>query len=196
MKKIIEISGKAVPVEGDNIDTDIIIPARFMKVVTFDSLGEYPFYDQRKKGNHPFDDERYKGASILLVNKNFGCGSSREHAPQSLKRWEIKAIVGESFAAIFESNCRMLGLPAVRVDEKTIKELMDAAKQDPQPEFRIDLQRKTISLNSSEYHFDMPESTRQAFLEGSWDITNILLSNMEKIREKEKQLPYDFSVTE
>ena len=143
-RAIDEVHGHAIVVPGNDIDTDQIIPARFMKVVTFDGLGKYAFHDVRydEKGNeraHPFNDHRYHGASILVVNRNFGCGSSREHAPQALMRAGIQAIVGESFAEIFAGNCTAMGIPAVALSSEEISFLMDEIKRDPQMELALSL---------------------------------------------------------
>src|SRR5918993_4052204 len=134
--KITSVKGTAVRIRGNDIDTDRIIPARYLKEVTFARMGDYPFFDERydgsgKKKDHPFNDSEYKGASILFVNKNFGCGSSREHAPQALYRFGIKAIVGESFAAIFAGNCTMMGVPVVTVSAQEIQELMKSVEENP-----------------------------------------------------------------
>src|SRR6059058_4973495 len=145
--KITQVSGTAVPIRGNDIDTDRIIPARYLKEVTFARMGDYPFFDERfdasgRKKDHPFNDPEYQGASILFVNKNFGCGSSREHAPQALYRFGIQAIVGESFAAIFAGNCVMMGLPAVTVSSAEIEELMQSSEKNPQTVYAIDLVTK------------------------------------------------------
>ncbi|MGN6732176.1 MAG: 3-isopropylmalate dehydratase small subunit, partial [Candidatus Binatia bacterium] len=151
--KITRISGTAVPIRGNDIDTDRIIPARYLKEPTFARMGEYPFFDERfdtakKKKDHPFNDPEYEGASVLFVNKNFGCGSSREHAPQALYRFGIQAIVGESFAAIFAGNCTMMGLPTVTVGAKEIEQLMKSVEDNPRTEYTVDLEQKTISYGS------------------------------------------------
>src|SRR5438445_10078089 len=148
--KIMKIAGTAVPIRGNDIDTDRIIPARYLKEVTFARMGDYPFFDERfdpsgKKKDHAFNDPEYKDAAILFVNKNFGCGSSREHAPQALFRFGIKAIVGESFAAIFAGNCTMMGLPAVVVAAKDIEQHMKSVEDDPQTEYSVDLEEKPLS---------------------------------------------------
>ena len=145
--KITQVSGTAVPIRGNDIDTDRIIPARYLKEPTFARMGDYPFFDERfdaagKKKDHPFNDPEYRGASILFVNKNFGCGSSREHAPQALYRFGIKAIVGESFAAIFAGNCTMMGLPTVVVDAKEIAQLMKGVEDNPRTEYTVDLAKQ------------------------------------------------------
>lgn len=193
--KIIRVSGTAIPRRGNDIDTDRIIPARYMKEITFTRMGEYPFYDERfdlegKPKPHPFNDPRYKGASILLVNKNFGCGSSREHAPQALFRFGLRAIVGESFAAIFAGNCVMMGIPAVTVTEEKIEECMARVESQPQTVIALDLETKALTCGELEFPFDVPETFRRAMVDGLWDSTSLLLSNMGKVRETAGRLPY------
>jgi 3-isopropylmalate/(R)-2-methylmalate dehydratase small subunit len=148
--KITRVQGTAVPLRGNDIDTDRIIPARYLKEVTFARMGEYPFFDERydaagRKKDHPFNDPEYRGAAILFVNKNFGCGSSREHAPQALHRFGIKAIVGESFAAIFAGNCTMMGVPTVTVSAGEIQQLMKSVEENPRTQYTVDLESKTLS---------------------------------------------------
>src|SRR5881296_1824719 len=145
--KIAQVVGRAVAVRGNDIDTDRIIPARYLKEITFTRMGEYPFFDERfdssgKLKPHPFNDPHFKGASILFVNKNFGCGSSREHAPQALYRFGIHAIVGESFAAIFAGNCTIMGLPTVTVSAAEIDTLMKTVEGNPQTRFAVDIDKK------------------------------------------------------
>jgi 3-isopropylmalate/(R)-2-methylmalate dehydratase small subunit len=194
--KIIRVAGRAVPVRGNDIDTDRIVPARYLKEATFARMGEYPFFDERfdaagKPKPHPFNDDRFKGASILLVNKNFGCGSSREHAPQALHRFGIHAIVGESFAAIFAGNCVMLGIPAVTVGEREIEELMGLTESDPQARFTLDIEKKTLSYaGGKSLPVAIPETSRQALLEGSWDSTAMLRFNLSKVKAVAAKLPY------
>lgn len=193
--KIVKISGTAVPVRGNDIDTDRIIPARYLKEVTFARMGEYPFFDERfdasgKKKDHPFNDPEYRGASILFVNKNFGCGSSREHAPQALYRFGIRAIVGESFAAIFAGNCTMMGLPTVTVGEKEIATLMKSVEDHPRTEYTVDLENKTISYGDKKIPIDLPETYRTALTQGYWDSTALLRSNLEQVRRTAAKLPY------
>lgn len=193
--KIIHVSGRAIPVRGNDIDTDRIIPARYLKESTFSRMGEYPFYDERfdaagKPKPHPFNDPKYQGASILFVNKNFGCGSSREHAPQALFRFGIHAIVGESFAAIFAGNCVMMGVPTVTVASSEIKELMKVAESDPQIIFAVDLQAKTLSYAGRKISFDIPDSHRSALITGSWDSTSMLRANLDKVKRVAAKLPY------
>jgi 3-isopropylmalate/(R)-2-methylmalate dehydratase small subunit len=193
--KINKISGRAIPVRGNDIDTDRIIPARYLKEITFSRMGEFPFYDERfdstgNKKPHPFNDAKYDGASILFVNKNFGCGSSREHAPQALYRFGIKAIVGESFAAIFAGNCVAIGLPTVTVDPQQIENLMRAVESSPQAVFAIDLEAKTLVFGETRIPIDIPESHRKALTEGTWDSTSMLLGNLDKVKRTASRLPY------
>jgi 3-isopropylmalate/(R)-2-methylmalate dehydratase small subunit len=172
------ISGRAVPVRGNDIDTDRIIPARFLKCVVFDGLGENAFEDDRlglknEGKTHPFDDPRFAGAEILLVNKNFGCGSSREHAPQAIMRWGrgIKAIVGESFAEIFFGNCVALGIPCLVASEADIQKLQNAAEADPNATFTVDVEKLTVRAGDVSIPVVLPDGVRQQFLEGRWDST-------------------------
>ncbi len=189
------ISGRAIPVRGDDIDTDRIIPARYLKCITFDELGQYVFYDERfdEKGRpkeHPFNDERFKGAEILLVNRNFGCGSSREHAPQSIMRAGIKAIVGESFAEIFFGNCIQLGIPAVRLDHESIEELMAIVEKNPGTRVTVDIEKRIVRAGEKEYEVEIDESARNLFINGTWDTTSMLLSALDEIKATASKLPY------
>ncbi len=193
--KRILIRGRAVPVPGNDIDTDRIIPARYLKFVTFDSLGEYVFQDERfdESGiekDHPFNDKRYKGAEILLVNENFGCGSSREHAPQSLMRAGIRGIVGESFGEIFAGNCTALGIPTVELKHKEIESLMSAVTGNPDTEIELDLEKETVKTDNTAYTLTMPESYRRSLVSGAWDTTTALLANKDLVEKKLKELPY------
>jgi 3-isopropylmalate/(R)-2-methylmalate dehydratase small subunit len=193
--KITQVSGRAVPIRGNDIDTDRIIPARYLKEPTFARMGKYPFFDERfdssgKKKDHPFNDPEYKGASILFVNKNFGCGSSREHAPQALYRFGIKAVVGESFAAIFAGNCTMMGLPAVAVSTKEIEQLMKSVEDNPRTEYTVDLETKSISYGNQKIAIDLPETYRTALTKGFWDSTALLRANLEQVRKTAAKLPY------
>ncbi len=190
-----KIKGTAIPLHGDEIDTDRIIPARYLKCVTFEGIGRYAFFDERfdEEGNgkpHPFNDPRYRGASVLLTNKNFGCGSSREHAPQSLLDFGIKAFIGESFAEIFAGNCTALGLPAVTVSREDILDLMSRVEEDPALEIEIDMKEKKAVTPGKVYAFHLPESTHKAFLLGKWDSTDVLLANKTAIEKKAEALPY------
>ena len=193
--KIRQAGGTGIVREGDDIDTDQILPARFLKEITFARMGEFVFFDERydSVGNlreHPFNDARCAGASILFVNRNFGCGSSREHAPQGLMRWGIRAIVGESFAAIFENNCQMLGIPAVTVSEADITALMKSARDNPATTYFIDLETGAVTGGPEPFPFRLSDGARKALMEGAWDSTATLLMNREKIAIIRKSLPY------
>ncbi len=193
--KITQVVGTAVPVRGNDIDTDRIIPARYLKEVTFSRMGEFPFFDERfdaagKPKPHPFNDPKYKGASLLFVNKNFGCGSSREHAPQAILRFGIHAIVGESFAAIFAGNCVMLGIPAVMVSAGDIETLMKSVESGPNTSYTVDLTTKTISYQGGQIQFDLPGSHHNALMTGAWDSTAILRANLTQVKDLASRLPY------
>lgn len=195
MSEIVKITGTAVPMRGNDIDTDRIIPARYLKEVTFARMGEYPFFDERysadgKKKDHPFNDPEYSGASVLFVNKNFGCGSSREHAPQALNRFGIKVIVGESFAAIFAGNCTMMGVPTVTVGEKDIQQLMKSVEENPKTEYAINLESKTLVYGDVIIAIDLPETHRTALITGSWDSTALLRANLDQVKRTAAKLPY------
>ena len=189
--KITQIQGKCISLIGDDIDTDRIIPARFLKCVTFDSLGNSVFEDDRKtlNGKHPFDLEGNKGASILIVNSNFGCGSSREHAPQALMRWGIKAIIGESFAEIFYSNCIAIGIPCFTLSKKLIRNIQ---QYNVNKTFFLEINLKNSFAKSKDLKFtlNIQESSRKMFLSGEWDATSTLLENEHLIENKFNDLPY------
>ena len=189
--KISQINGQCVSLIGNDIDTDRIIPARFLKCVNFDSLGESVFEDDRKtlKGKHPFDLEKNKNATILIVNSNFGCGSSREHAPQALMRWGIKAIIGESFADIFYSNCIAIGVPCFTLSKKLIQEIQKYT--DNKFLFlKINLKNSFAQSKDLNFNLEIKESSKKMFLSGEWDATSTLLENENLIENKFKQLPY------
>jgi 3-isopropylmalate/(R)-2-methylmalate dehydratase small subunit len=177
---------------GDDIDTDRIIPARFMKEVTFDSVGEHAFEDDRAaaKGNHPLDDERYEGASILVVGRNFGCGSSREHAPQALMRFGFGAFVGGSFAEIFAGNCTALGLVCATLGEDDLENLMASVELDPEQTVRIDVEARTVTSRAGTVPAVIPDGTRVQLLEGTWDATGMLLEGADDVARTAVCLPY------
>ena len=185
------VMGKPLALFGDDIDTDRIIPARFLKCVSFDNLGQAVFADDRKNlnGNHPFDLEKNQGASILVVNSNFGCGSSREHAPQALIRWGIRAIIGESFAEIFYSNCIAIGIPCFTLPKKSIQDIQKYI--DNESLFlEIDLKNSLAKSKDLNFILEIKESSRKMFLPGEWDATSTLLENESLIENKFNQLPY------
>ena len=189
--KLSNIMGKSLALIGDDIDTDRIIPARFLKCVSFDHLGQAVFADDRKNlnGNHPFDLEKNQGASILVVNSNFGCGSSREHAPQALLRWGIRAIIGESFAEIFYGNCIAIGIPCFTLAEELIQKIQKY-KDDKFLFLEIDLKKSLAKSKYLNFNLEIKESSRKMFLSGEWDATSTLLENENLINNKFTQLPY------
>ncbi|WP_135807088.1 3-isopropylmalate dehydratase small subunit [Halorussus marinus] len=189
------VTGTGVPVRGNDIDTDQIIPARFLKVVTFDGLGQFVFQDVRftdddEPKDHPFNEDRFRDASILVVNANFGCGSSREHAPQALKRWGIDAIVGESFAEIFAGNCLALGVPTVTADQAEIEALQEFVDENPDAEIDVDVDDETVSYGDREIDATVDDAQRRALVEGVWDTTALMKSNAEAVAETAASLPY------
>ncbi len=195
MSKIKRIIGRAVPIIGDDIDTDRIIPARYLKEITFGKMGEYPFFDERfnadgSKKEHPFNQAEYQGASILIGNSNFGCGSSREHAPQALARWGIKAVVAESLAEIFAGNCTMIGVPTVTASSEDVAELQKLTSEDPSAELTLDLEEMVIKTGDREITVQMPDGRRKALTEGIWDSTSLLIENSDKVKETAARLPY------
>ena len=189
--KFSKINGKCISLIGDDIDTDRIIPARFLKCIDFDSLGKSVFDDDRKtlKGEHPFDLKDNKGASILIVNSNFGCGSSREHAPQALMRWGIKALIGESFADIFYSNCIAIGIPCFTLPKASIKEIQKYIDR-KNLILEIDLVKSIAKSNDLKFNLQIKETSKKMFLSGEWDATSKLLENENLIDNKFNQLPY------
>jgi len=190
--KVTRVDGRGCVLRGADIDTDRIIPARYLRCVTFDGLGEHAFEDDRNqaKGNHALDDDRFAGARILIVGRNFGCGSSREHAPQALMRWGFGAFVGESFAEIFFGNCVALGLPAVTLPRPELERLMDAVELDPSQELVLDLAAGTLTSRAGVQKVVMPDGARQQLLEGNWDATAVLLEARVAVAATAARLPY------
>ncbi|MFQ5696713.1 MAG: 3-isopropylmalate dehydratase small subunit [Myxococcota bacterium] len=188
-------SGRAIVVRGDDIDTDRIIPARFMKSVTFESIGEHAFEDARFTSDgtpkaHPFNEARFEAAEILVVNRNFGCGSSREHAPRALADWGIRGLIGESFAEIFFGNCVAMGIPAVVADHDAVAALMDSVELDPSQPVTIDLSTLRVTSRAGSIPVRMPEGARRQLVDGSWDAMRTLLGVRDEILEKAARLPY------
>ena len=192
MNQVKQISGKGIPVVGNDIDTDRIIPARFLRCVTFEGLGEQAFADDRTQagGQHPFDLPQYQGATILVVNGNFGCGSSREHAPQALSKWGIQAIVGESFAEIFFGNCVAIGIPCVTADPQTVQQLQAHLQDNSQVTTTVDLEALKVQCGEWSAAVQMSEGPRQMLLTGTWDNCGQLINYTDDIRKTADQLPY------
>ena len=191
------IRGRGVAVRGNDIDTDRIIPARFLRCVTFDGLGDHAFEDDRAGwsgpdggARHPFDREEFQGASILIVGANFGCGSSREHAPQSLKRWGIRGIVGVSYAEIFFGNCVSLGVPCLTLSAEQIERLQATVEAAPQLELELDLDARRVGCGDVELEAGLADGARRAFLSGVWDSTQLLLDEPEEVERVAAGLPY------
>lgn len=192
MSQVQQIAGRGIPVKGNDIDTDRIIPARFLRCVTFDGLGEQVFADDRQQtnGKHPFDQEGYQGAKVLVVNANFGCGSSREHAPQAIARWGIEAIIGESFAEIFFGNCVAIGVPCVTVSPEDAIQLQAAIAADPSLVVSVSLESMQATCGDLAVTIAMPEGARQSFIEGLWDSCGQLVDQAASVRETAAKLPY------
>jgi 3-isopropylmalate/(R)-2-methylmalate dehydratase small subunit len=195
LEKITRVAGRAVNVPGNDIDTDRIIPARFMKCVTFDGLGEYLFYDMRKNADgsdkpHPLNDPRFKGASILLSGMNFGCGSSREHAPQALQKYGIRAVIAEGFAEIFYGNSATLGMPCVTASRADIEQIAAAVQADPGVEVVIDLVNQKVLFAGKSIEGSIRESARDALVNGRWDPIGELIEGAGTAAQVAGQLPY------
>jgi 3-isopropylmalate/(R)-2-methylmalate dehydratase small subunit len=196
IERITRVAGRAVPVRGDNIDTDRIIPARFLRSVSFEGLEQGLFADDRAQADavrpqsHPISNPRFAGASVMLVNANFGCGSSREHAPQAIRRHGIRAIVGQSFSEIFFGNSVALGMPCVTVGAAEAEELMRRVEADPALEVAIDLEAMTVSAGDLRVSSALAAAAREAFLDGSWDATALLLDRYDDVERVASRLPY------
>jgi 3-isopropylmalate/(R)-2-methylmalate dehydratase small subunit len=190
-RKIDRIEGSALPLRGDNIDTDRIIPARFLKAITFDGLGEHVFEDDRAAmPDHPFSNPAYQQARIILANDNFGSGSSREHAPQALNRWGIEACVAESFSEIFRGNSLAIGLPCVTLSPTNMGRLMDLVERSPDTGLTLSLSDRSLTADGQRISIDVDDSVRDAFLAGTWDATGLLLDDFEVVRGVASRVPY------
>jgi 3-isopropylmalate/(R)-2-methylmalate dehydratase small subunit len=186
-----QVVGRGIPVAGNDIDTDRIIPARFLKEVTFESMGEHAFEDARKQNpEHPFNQPVYQGASVLVVNANFGCGSSREHAPQALMRWGIRAIVGESFGEIFFGNCTMLGIPCLLVSHADAVALQRAIERAPRELVTVDVEKQELRFGDRAIPARIPDGPRNQLVQGTWDSTAVLLEAGAAIETTARKLPY------
>ena len=195
LEKITQVTGRAVNVPGNDIDTDRIIPARFMKCVTFDGLGEYLFFDVRKNADgtdkpHPLNDPRFKGATILLSGSNFGCGSSREHAPQAIQKYGFKAVIAENFAEIFFGNSTGLGIPCVSATREDIAKIAAAVEKDPRTEVVIDLVKLEARFGGQAVKITQRESARDALVNGRWDPIGELLEGLPAVKQTAGQLAY------
>jgi 3-isopropylmalate/(R)-2-methylmalate dehydratase small subunit len=211
---ITEVAGTGVPIPGDDIDTDQILPARFMKEVTFDNMAEYLFYDARRDddggersdgsrassddesdgafNDHPLN--RFEGASIAVVNSNFGCGSSREHAPQAMMRWGIDGVVGESFAEIFRDNCKSLGIPAITASHEEVTALQEWIEANPDGEIEIDVEAEKVRYDGTTVEGHIDHAMKEALVDGIWDTTALMYSNLAKVERTAAALPYVESV--
>jgi 3-isopropylmalate/(R)-2-methylmalate dehydratase small subunit len=191
MSKITLVTGRGLPLRGDDLDTDRIMPARFLRAVTFEGLEQHLFEDDRAADpTHPFSDPRYAGAKVLVVNSNFGCGSSREHAPQGLARAGYKAIVGESFSEIFQGNSVMLGIPCFVADHDAIDALQSQLERAPETLIEADVAAGTVRAGDLTITAQLPPAARDAFTSGQWNPTAMLLDHFEAVRAVANRLPY------
>ena len=191
LRPVDRVEGTAIPLRGNNIDTDRIIPARFLKALTFDGLGAHVFEDDRRSmPGHPFANPAYAGASILLANENFGSGSSREHAPQALRRWGIGACIGQSFSEIFLGNATTIGLPCATAPARDIEALMTIAERDPGTRVAMSVGTLSVTAAGRTIALDIPPHLRDSLLTGQWDATGQLLSEFEDVRRVASRLPY------
>jgi 3-isopropylmalate/(R)-2-methylmalate dehydratase small subunit len=196
LAKITSVTGRAVNVPGNDIDTDRIIPARFMKCVTFDGLGEFLFHDVRKDPktgqvtNHPLNDARFSGATILLSGANFGCGSSREHAPQAIQKYGFKAVIAENFAEIFFGNSTTLGMPCVNASREDIAKIAAAVEKNPATEVTIDLAKLEVRFAGQSVKITLRESARDALVNGRWDAIGELIDGIPSVKVTAAKLPY------
>ena len=195
IEKIDHLSGRGLPLRGNDIDTDRIIPARFLRSVSFEGLEEHLFVDditqaRQQNAGHPMVDPRYAGASILVVNRNFGCGSSREHAPQALRRRGFRAVVGQSFSEIFFGNSVALGMPCLSAAQPDVERIQQAIEDHPETEISIDLAALQLRCGGVSAAISLPAAARESFLDGSWDATGILLDAADRVDATMQRLPY------
>ena len=195
LAKITQVAGRGVYVPGNDIDTDRIIPARFMKCVTFDGLGEFLFFDVRKNADgtdkpHPLNDPRFKGATVLLSGANFGCGSSREHAPQAIQKYGFRAVVAENFAEIFFGNCTTLGIPCASASREDIAKIAAAIEKDPSTEVVVDVAKQEIRFGTQSVKASFRETARDALVNGRWDAIGELLEGLPAVKTTAAKLPY------
>jgi 3-isopropylmalate/(R)-2-methylmalate dehydratase small subunit len=198
VQRIVQIEGTALPMRGDDIDTDRIMPARYLRAITFEGLEHHLFEDERAGSAagdrattpHPFDDPGYLGATILVVNRNFGCGSSREHAPQGLHRAGFRAVIGESFSEIFFGNSLLIGLACVTALPENIAQLLTLIEWQPQTRVRIDLKESICEAGGFRCAIQLPAAARDALITGAWDTTGPLLERYEEVNATAAKLPY------
>ena len=189
--RVREIRGAGLPVRGEDIDTDRIIPARFLKSISFEGLEDHLFEDDRQQlASHPVSNPAYQSATVMLVNSNFGCGSSREHAPQAIRRRGIRAVIGQSFSEIFFGNSVVLGLPCPTASRETLDALMTAVEKNPGTEIVVDLSAMRVTAEGQSYELSLPAAAREAFLDGSWDATGLLLERYDEVEAVAAGLPY------
>jgi 3-isopropylmalate/(R)-2-methylmalate dehydratase small subunit len=190
ISRIERVAGRALPLRGHDIDTDRIIPARYLKSVSFAGLERHVFADDRSDPAHAFNQAQYQGAQVLLVHRNFGCGSSREHAPQALQRWGIHAVVGEGFSEIFFGNSVQLGLPCLTVSHDDVDRLMAAVEADPTLVVKVDVVGLSVTAGALRVAATMPAAAHQALVSGLWDGTGLLLADFDQVRALAETLPY------
>ncbi len=190
LSRIRAVSGRALPLRGHDIDTDRIIPARYLRAISFEGLEQHVFADDRADPAHAFNAPQYQGARVLLVNRNFGCGSSREHAPQALQRWGIHAIVGEGFSEIFFGNSVSIGLPCLTVTHDDVERLMRLVEADSTTELAVDVDGLRVSTGDVAIPATMPSSAHEALKSGLWDGTGLLLADFDEVRALADRLPY------
>jgi 3-isopropylmalate/(R)-2-methylmalate dehydratase small subunit len=192
VSEVKSVSGRGIPLTGNDIDTDRIIPARYLRCLTFDGLGKYAFADDRigLKGEHAFDQPQYQGAKILVVNRNFGCGSSREHAPQAIAKWGIQALIGESFAEIFFGNCVAMGIPCVTADSAIVKQIQEILTNNPQVGMTLNLETMQVQCDDFTDVVSMGEGAKNMFIAGTWDACGQLVASSDSVRATAAKLPY------
>ena len=191
VERVRQIRGSGLPLRGDDIDTDRIIPARFLKSITFEGLQDHLFEDDRAQiANHPTGNPRYATARVMVVQSNFGCGSSREHAPQAIHRRGIRAVIGQSFSEIFFGNSVALGMPCPTTARESTDALLAIVEEDPTAEIAVDLEGMTVTAAGRTFDIALPAAAREAFLEGSWDATGLLLDRYDEVRAVAARLPY------
>jgi 3-isopropylmalate/(R)-2-methylmalate dehydratase small subunit len=193
--KILTIEGRGIPLEGNDIDTDQVVPARFLKEITFKNMGDYLFYDARFEEDgslkeHPLNETKFKEGKILFVQENFGCGSSREHAAQAIKRYGIEAVVGISFSEIFAGNCKSLGIPIIQLDKSQISEILGAVNEFPTIICALNIKNGTLSVGAREFSFSMTPALKASLVGGTWDALTLLQNNEKKTNNLESLLPY------